>query len=169
MRLFVAVELSDEIKSALIESMEVMRAQGVRGNFTRRENLHITLAFIGETDRIQSAKKCLDVIEMPSFTITLGNTGNFRSIFWVGPEASAELSVLARRVRESLRAAGFDIDNKPFRPHITLVREFSCDPKPPFDFLQKDMKVGEIVLMASDRINGRLTYTPIARKSLIVN
>ena len=48
MRLFIAIGLNDNIKAALAEMQEAMRRQGIRGNYTRIENLHLTLAFIGE-------------------------------------------------------------------------------------------------------------------------
>ena len=48
MRLFIAINLDDNIRDALAEMQESMRRQGVRGNYTKTENLHLTLAFIGE-------------------------------------------------------------------------------------------------------------------------
>ena len=48
MRLFIAINLDDNIRDALAEMQESMRRQGVRGNYTKIENLHLTLAFIGE-------------------------------------------------------------------------------------------------------------------------
>ena len=62
MRLFVAVLLSEPMRQALLDTMAQMRAQGARGNFTRKENLHVTLAFLGETDAqgCVRAKRALD-------------------------------------------------------------------------------------------------------------
>ena len=48
MRLFIAINLDDKFRDALVEMQESMRWQGIRGNYTRMENLHLTLAFIGE-------------------------------------------------------------------------------------------------------------------------
>lgn len=48
MRLFIAINLSDAMKDALINTQCEMYDRGVRGNYTKEENLHLTLAFIGE-------------------------------------------------------------------------------------------------------------------------
>ena len=48
MRLFIAIQFEDEILDALTDFQGDLNAQGVTGNYTKRENLHITLAFIGE-------------------------------------------------------------------------------------------------------------------------
>ena len=48
MRLFIAINLSDDMKDALRAAQNTMRRAGVRGNYTPVENMHLTLAFIGE-------------------------------------------------------------------------------------------------------------------------
>ena len=48
MRLFIAIRLSDEMKKALINCMHDLKKQGVEGNYVPAQNLHMTLAFIGE-------------------------------------------------------------------------------------------------------------------------
>ena len=50
MRLFVAIQLSDEMKKALVGCMHDLKKQGVDGKFVPAQNLHMTLAFIGEYD-----------------------------------------------------------------------------------------------------------------------
>ena len=50
MRLFIAVELSDEMKKAAASALHDYKKSGARGNFVPLQNLHLTLAFIGETD-----------------------------------------------------------------------------------------------------------------------
>ena len=46
MRLFIAINLSDEMKNSLISAQKTMYDRGIRGNFTSEENMHLTLAFI---------------------------------------------------------------------------------------------------------------------------
>ena len=48
MRLFIAISLSEQMKAALVNAQNEMYDHGVRGNYTPEENLHLTLAFIGE-------------------------------------------------------------------------------------------------------------------------
>ena len=48
MRLFIAIRFDEKILDALTDFQDDLRAQGVTRNYTKRENLHITLAFIGD-------------------------------------------------------------------------------------------------------------------------
>ena len=48
MRLFIAIRLSDEMKKALVTCMHDLKKQGVEGNYVPAQNLHMTLAFLGE-------------------------------------------------------------------------------------------------------------------------
>ena len=50
MRLFIAIPLSEEMKKALVTCMHDLKKQGVEGNYVPAQNLHLTLAFIGEYD-----------------------------------------------------------------------------------------------------------------------
>ena len=78
MRLFIAILLNDEMKDALEAMQAGMRRSGVRGNFTKRQNLHLTLAFIGEYD---DPDKVLEVIRSTGFRpfeLWLTGTGAFR-------------------------------------------------------------------------------------------
>ena len=60
MRLFIAINFSPSFKKAILSSAQQLRDRGVRGNFTREENLHLTLAFIGESDRVNDIRGVLD-------------------------------------------------------------------------------------------------------------
>jgi len=58
MRLFAAICLSPAVRASLADTITTLRGQG-KGTFTRPENLHLTLAFIGETDRVEAAQAAL--------------------------------------------------------------------------------------------------------------
>ena len=64
MRLFAAIQFSPAVKAALLEAVAALRHQGT-GTFTRPENLHLTLAFIGETEDLPGAKAALDAVCAP--------------------------------------------------------------------------------------------------------
>ena len=64
MRLFIAIQLNDEIREALRDMQDSMRGLGVQGNYTGPGNLHLTLAFIGE---YPDPAPVLDVIESVRF------------------------------------------------------------------------------------------------------
>ena len=59
MRLFIAIQLSDEMKKALVACMHDLKKQGVEGNYVPAQNLHMTLAFIGEYDNPGKVKEVI--------------------------------------------------------------------------------------------------------------
>ena len=171
MRLFVALDLSEEVRNALRRGMDALRDQG-SGNFTRPENLHLTLAFLGETPRVKVAAAAVQAVEAPAFSIAFSGIGRFGDLYWAGVAPSPALTVLQRQVSALLEARGFSLDRRPFRPHLTLCRGFR--PAGAFDPAAVETALGHpacridrVRLMDSSRVNGRLVYTEVSRKLLI--
>lgn len=175
MRLFVAILLDDPIKTGLCRAIDELKGQAVSGNFTRRENLHLTLAFLGETGRAEQAKQAMDAVSAGPFALWLAGFGRFErpggDICWMGIRRCPELEELHRQLTKALRAAGFALEERAFRPHLTLGREVLFAGPFPRGTLEQavpplEQAVAEIHLMKSERIGGRLTYTSLFRRSL---
>ena len=147
MKLFIAVELSEEIKDALCDTIDSLRRQRITGNFAYRENLHLTT--------------------VNSFELKLEGTGFFGNLLWAGIADNETLDRLASDLAAQLRAAGFDIENRSFIPHITLARKLQ-DSTEDLNLWIKDarMTVRSISLMRSDRINGRQIYTRVYSRDI---
>lgn len=160
MRLFVAIELSDEMKKAITKTMHEMKKKGVRGNYVPMANLHLTLAFIGEMDDPGLVKDALKTISIKPFRLSFCEAGNFGDLIWIGVKGNQGLSSAARAVREALDHAGIEYDRKKFVPHITIVRKASGNWKgitPP----KGDMMVKKISLMKTTFKDGRPVYTEL--------
>ena len=160
MRLFIAVRLSEEMKRALLRVREEMEARGVRGNFTREENLHLTLAFIGEYPDPEDAAEALGTVSFEPFSMALEGLGSFGDLWWAGMRQSEALETLARRVRRALAAAGLPFDRKRFSPHITLIRRASGR-MPGVTIEPVEMTVRRVSLMRSDRGKNGMIYTEL--------
>ncbi len=179
MRLFIAINFNENIKRKLQEIIEGLRKESKKGSFSRIENLHLTLAFLGEieVERINNLKVIMDEIEAEPFQIELSHLGAFNrkgsseSIYWCGIKQNKILYNVQEKLVAMLKENNFYLDDKPFKPHITLARrcvlpkDFSLDN---FNRLIVDdsMVVNEISLMKSERINGILTYTEIYKKNI---
>ena len=166
MRLFIAVNFDDRMKDALVEVQDKMRLQGVRGNFTKPENLHLTLAFIGEYENPDLVREIIGGIRIAPFDVSLDGMGSFGNLWWVGMKASDKLETLARILRRRLAENDVPFDRKKFRPHVTLVRKpESAMPLSPNEYagIIKDisMTVDHISLMRSDRGKRGMIYTEI--------
>ena len=77
MRLFIAIKLNYEMRDALAGVQQSMRSQGVTGNFTRDENMHLTLAFIGEYPDPEAVAEIMEQIRFEAFAISLSGIGAF--------------------------------------------------------------------------------------------
>ena len=166
MRLFLAIPFPPEVRAHLTEAQQQLRAQGVRGNFSRPENLHLTLAFLGETPRCRDAARALAATEDRCFSLTLGGFGRFGDVWWMGVEPCPPLEALAGALQTRLRDAGFNLESRPFRPHITLLRQAQGPAGARPDLPPVSMTVDRVVLMESLRREGRLIYRPVQEKRL---
>lgn len=174
MRIFIAIGFTEEIKNYLYEQILRLKKQSVKGSFTRKENLHLTLAFLGEVDEKELAtlRKVMDKLEFSKFSIEFTNMSSFRNgdelLPWIGINPNPKLQILQQELTDELKACGFAPDEKKFTPHITLGRRVII--KRDTEFIMNDGSVGigmvvdEISLMKSERINGVLTYTEIYKR-----
>lgn len=175
MRAFFAINFDQAVKAALTGAIEALRAQAEAGGYTRPENLHLTLAFIGETRRVRALEEALRAVGGEAFSVTLSGFGRFRrpdgDICWIGVRESPELASLHNTLCAQLLERGFHMEARPFRPHLTLGRRVvlprGFDDRA-FGASLPDIAVdvGRIGLMKSERVSGRLIYTETAYKNL---
>ena len=145
---------------------EDLKKQG-RGNFTRPENLHLTMAFIGESENAAGAAAAMRAAaSCPPFKITVGGAGHFGNLYWVGIDKSVELSKLAASLRNALKTHGLPFDEKAFKPHITVARQYEAVTMPHIIAPRTGMQVDRLSLMRSDRVEGKLVYTEVASSLL---
>ena len=160
MRLFIAINLSDAMKDALSAAQDEMYDQGVRGNFTPGENMHLTLAFIGEYPDKEQVMDALSSVTFSSFTVSLSGMGYFRDLWWAGMDESAPLAAVVRRIRRALAENGIPFDRKRFSPHITLIRK-ATGTMSGIQIKNVSMSVERISLMRSDRGKHGMIYTEV--------
>lgn len=174
MRLFTALTFSEQIKSEIAAVSAGLRARGIAGNFTSDENLHLTLVFIGETGREADICSCVERLRGNAFELTTGELGRFAGhggdVLWLGVEPSKALMRLQEQLAASLLEAGFQIDARRYRPHITLARKakwpdemalgaVSAAPRPIC------FEAGGVSVMESKRERGKLVYAERFYKS----
>lgn len=161
MRLFIAIKLDNNMVESLSEYLADMRAAGVRGNFTKPENIHITLAFIGEYGNPQDVLDVIEKTDFRPFKIQLDGTGDFGELFWAGIADNPELINYVKRLRKNLADARIPFDKKKFSPHITLVRKPIYKNWHPEKAPKGHMIVDRISLMKSERGKNGMIYTEI--------
>ena len=126
MRLFIAIQLSEEMRKALVDCLHDLKKQGVEGNYVPAQNLHLTLAFIGEYRDPEQVKRILASVPLPAFRLALSEKGNFGNILWAGVKGNQKLKTYVRDLRAALKNAGIPFEDDRFTPHITLIRKVSA-------------------------------------------
>jgi 2'-5' RNA ligase len=177
MRLFIAVKLNDEVKDFLAEAIQKLKAYASGGRFTHRENLHLTLVFLGEVseEKLVAVKSAMDRVSGKSFRLSVKGFGRFKrrggDIHWAGIVGNDALLSLQKQLNIELKTEGFASEEREFSPHLTLGREIripdtSSNLYGPLTGEEHEMAVTKISLMKSERIGGRLVYTEIYQKEL---
>ena len=124
MRLFAALALPDAVAQSLL-----LIQGGVPGaRWQTREQLHLTLRFIGEVDGATAAAldDALACIRAPAFQMQLHAVGQFGNkqlhSLWAAARPNPALDHLQRKVDAAIRRVGQPQDQHKFLPHVTLAR-----------------------------------------------
>ncbi|WP_338750760.1 RNA 2',3'-cyclic phosphodiesterase [Bacillus sp. FJAT-52991] len=128
---FFALALPEKIKEQLHQAFLDRNLPFARA--VHEQDLHLTLAFLGEAEggKLKKARdgvtKALDTFS--PFALTIDSFGTFGKeeqprIFWAGVKLEPKLNQLQQAVSTACREAGFQLESRPFRPHITLARKW---------------------------------------------
>jgi 2'-5' RNA ligase len=136
-RLFVAIEIPETVTESLarLES-------GVPGaRWQTREQMHLTLRFIGEVDERDAASidDALSAIHEPRFTLELKTVGEFGGrnprALWAGVVSNDALKHLQRKIETALQRLGLEAEERKYTPHVTLARLRGTPPGAVMDYL----------------------------------
>ena len=132
MRMFIAVEIPEDIRRSLGEYANILKRLVPNVKWVSAENMHLTMKFLGEVDE----KRIAEITEFSklalkgfgSFTVEFSHLGffpNARSprVIWIGTSGAVDrLLELYQDLEESLEKIGFDREAKMFSPHLTIGR-----------------------------------------------
>ena len=167
MRLFIAIRFDDCIKDALIEVQSTLRANHVGGNYTQIENMHLTLAFIGEYGDPDRVLEVMRTVPFEPIPIRLEGFGSFGDLYWCGLARQDRLTAYVKRLRRALAEAGIPFDRKRFSPHVTLLRKASFDRMSGVTVPDASMTADSVSLMRSERGKSGMIYTELGNVEAI--
>jgi 2'-5' RNA ligase len=130
-RTFIA--LSFDIPEQLIRSIETIKAdlKGIQVKWVETYNLHLTLAFLGDTNeqQVEQIRSGLRNILLPfrKLSLRLYKTGAFKTLYnpqvlWIGIDDNELLKELYNSIQQLAENAGFTTETRPFKPHLTIGR-----------------------------------------------
>lgn len=171
MAIYPPAEALDDILAQTAQlRIGVAAANGINVRLAARENMHLTLAFLGEVaeDRLPAVHAALeraaDAHREATGPLQLrfasgGRFGRGRfTVLWAGVDGDlAGLHALHAAVRRELRRARLPYDHRPYRPHLTLARPgerisreaVDADRETLYDYLGPTWPVTKIVLVRS--------------------
>ncbi|HZG57736.1 RNA 2',3'-cyclic phosphodiesterase [Paenibacillus sp.] len=137
-RLFYAAALSEAARDALETACGALRRTTSFARWTHPADYHVTVKFIGDVDpslQEQLAGPVRDALPgLAPFELALGGFDTFGrggapSILWCGVDGggTAALRTLQERVDRAAAVCGIARDARPFRPHITVARQYRGD------------------------------------------
>ncbi len=143
MRLFIAVDLSEEQKSYLTDLQSELKSSLNNVKWVDVYALHITLKFLGEVETIPHEKLFSllhqAVEKFRPFEFNLKRLGVFPNksrprVIWTGVDKGNErLIELSTRINQELKKEGFEEEKKAFIPHVTLGRIKKFDRNDPLN------------------------------------
>ena len=181
-RVFIAIELPKEVRDKIAAHVTRLRQlePDAGASWTRPENIHLTLKFLGDTPRTQidklSEATSRAVAPFPPFKIGVARSGAFppRScpkVLWVGiDDSEGKLATMQARLDEECSLVGFQKESRPFRPHLTIARLrkpqdartlATAHKQIQFETMQLD--VSEVVVIRSELSSAGSKYTAITR------
>lgn len=136
-RLFAALSLPNDVAQSLL-TMEA----GVPGSkWRRRDQLHLTLRFMGDVEEPVAAAidDALATISAPAFSLQLKGVGEFGGphphTLWAGVPSNDALLHLQRKIESALQRAGLEPERRKYTPHVTLARLKGTPRRRVIDFL----------------------------------
>ena len=130
-RSFVSIDLEDEQILSKVESiMSSLSSLGGDLKPVERENIHLTLKFLGNVspEKLAEVKSALAEVKFQPFSLEIKGAGAFPSlkrmnVVWVGVgEGWSQVELIFEQTEKLLHQVGFSRETRPFSPHITIAR-----------------------------------------------
>jgi RNA 2',3'-cyclic 3'-phosphodiesterase len=133
---FFAVKIPEETKLLIKEKCDKLKEILPFSTWVHHEDLHITLAFLGNAPSEKLSNAVDNVTAALSgtngFQLEMNKLGIFGKeesprIFWLNTKDSNKLEAVRKKVFTACTEAGFQLESRPFKPHITLARKWKGD------------------------------------------
>ena len=182
-RIFIALKV--EAGETLLMMISSLKSGLSKDNikWTSPGNIHITLAFLGDTED-NMIKRIISMLKEKCkgtgrFELILKGLGVFRNlsdprIIWTGIEPSGELMHLNEVIISGLKVLGIKMEDRPFNPHLTIGRIKHINDRETLktfiekfeNFKMQIIPVNEVILYESILLPSGPVYKPLAKFNL---
>ena len=184
-RMFIAIELPTEIRERITAHVHRVRklVPDAQASWSRAENIHLTLKFLGDTSQAQVEKiseaASLSVAQFQLFKIEVAGSGAFPTrsvpkVLWIGVnDLEGKLADLHARLEEECALMGFKKEERRFHPHLTVARlrkpqdaRRLAAAHNQLQFESIEFDVSEVFVIRSELSSAGSKYTTISRHPL---
>jgi len=163
--MFFALWPSEEVRRALWQASGRLH-QVWSGRRTKPDTLHMTLVFLGDTElaRLEELRELAARMEIRRFVLNLNQAACWRhnKVGFLSPsESPPELLQLVHGLEDELETARFEFDERPYKPHLTLLRNTRCTTQVPLEPINWDIE--EFVLAGSSTTDHGPSYQLLGR------
>ncbi|GMK42571.1 RNA 2',3'-cyclic phosphodiesterase [Paenibacillus sp. CCS19] len=185
-RLFIALALPEPMKKAFDKQMKHIKEQLSFKRWVHPMDLHITLQFLGDVPKERIAaidaalRECAASVNLSTLSVGISGLGVFGrperpSVLWAGIETDmGALGGLQRTVVESMQTVGFEPEQRPYKPHLTLARNYAG--AVPFEYASLEIGAGvtserwyweaDAITLYKSNTRAKPSYEPIGVYSL---
>ena len=152
----------------MVSIRNTLQEAAICGTFSFDDNLHLTLVFLGECSdfQLQAGLSVMKDTLFGAFRLTSDKVGCFKrdggDTWWIGIKEHPSLIDLQADLSQRFQQKGFILERRKYVPHVTIGRQvklrsgFIRPQIGPVDFA-----VTSIELMKSERLHGKLVYSPL--------
>lgn len=172
------MNFNNETRARINEIINRVRLNSVQGRFVNEEHIHLTVEFLGEvkSDSLGLIKGIMDGLDFEPFTLSLTKAGYFKrregNIYWLGIKHNDILGKIHKKLHRSLIDKGFELEDREYKPHITIGRKvklkdgFSTDE---LDDIAREIEINidRVDLMKSEFTDGKLIYSVVYSKQSV--
>lgn len=176
MRVFIALNIPDKMRDNLERSASQFKNMATGGSFTRKDNYHVTLHFIGNVEPrnliyIQSAMDAVKGLPAPKLSITQFAVLRASNVVCARFNKNANLTALHDALADNLEKMGFTVERRAYRPHVTMIRKYAfslpfSEVTKSVDVYNKPFDAPEVVLYESVFGDDGVTYNPLYKITL---
>lgn len=178
MRVFIALNIPNKTRDNLERSANQFKEMATGGNFTKKENYHVTLHFLGNVQPndliyVQSAMDSIKSLPAPRLAISQFAVLRASNVVCAKFSKNNNLTQLHEALADNLEKMGFTVERRAYRPHVTMIRKYAFGL--PFsevtkcvDVYNKPFDAPEVVLYESVTKNDGPVYTPLYSVTLPV-
>ena len=180
MRVFIAVQLSTDVRAKLKEALERLKEAGADMRYVKSENAHLTLRFLGKVaeSELENIKKAMEkaLQGICVFKVSFSGVGAFlqtetpRVVWTPVREGKEELCRIRDLLQKTLFQVGIEKEDREYHPHLTLARVKSHRARDKLvswigsnnDLDLGSMEVSQVALMESTLTRDGPKYRPLA-------